>query len=343
MPSRRSVLGACGLLVGSGLAGCADLSDLSRGPPAYSRWVYDPTERFGADRVGYASLDVERFSATRDSLPDSVTGLLDRFDRQVGSVELGDLTRLTAVGFGSLEAGRAGLTLVAEGSFDPAALREEFRMRRDDEWSHLDARAGHDRWSYEAAFLADLEEYRGPAQSTAPAVTAGVALAEESVVVGVALDTGLRGVDPMDAALDAATDRGARYVATDRPARDVTDTLEDDPFVVGVSEPVVEALATEVPPDQPLLREVLEGLRAVGLGPDAGEEPSTTLALVYDAGEFASLDTVRTVVDEVVDGDDAGDDGARVAVGLAQGGRVVVVTAAVGPAELLAGLDGVEL
>jgi len=121
------------------------------------------------------------------------------------------------------------------------------------------------------------------------------------------------------------------------------DTLEDEPFVVGVSEAVVEAVAAEVPADQPLLRDVLDGLRAIGLGTHAGDEPSTTLALVYDAGEFASLETVRTVVDEVADGEDVGDDGAQAEVGLAQGGRVVVVTAAVGPAALLAGVEGLEL
>jgi hypothetical protein len=343
VPSRRSVLGCCGLLGTATLAGCADLSDVTRGPPPYSRWVYDPTERFGAERVGYASLDVERFAAARDGLPESVTGLLDRFDRQVGSVDLGDLTRLTAVGFGSLEAGRAGLTLVAEGSFDPGALREEYRMRRDDEWTRLDPRGDHDCWAYEAPFLASLPEYRGPDQERAPSVTAGVALAEESVVVGATLATDLRGRAAMYAALDAAADPAARYVTVDRPARDVSDTLEDEPFVLGVNEAVVEALAAEVPADQPLLREVLDGLRAIGLGTRAGEEPSTTLALVYDPGEFASLDTVRTVVEEVADGDDVGDDGARVSVGLAQGGRVVVVSAAIGPSDLLAGLDGVDL
>ena len=343
MPSRRSVLGVCGLLAGTALAGCTDLSDVTRGPPAYSDWVYDAPARFGAERMGYATLDVERFAAARESLPDSVTGWLDRFDRQVGSVELGDLTRLTAVGFGSLDDGRAGLTLAAEGSFDPAALRGEYRMGRDDEWTNLDPRAGHDCWSYEASFLADLGDYRAPGQSTAPSVTAGVALSETSVVVGAALGTDLRGTDPMYAALDASEDPAERYVVTDRTARDVTDTLEQEPFVVGVSETVVEALAAGVPADQPLLREVLDGLRAIGLGTHAGQEPATTLALVYDAGEFASLETVRTVVEEVADGQDAGDDGARVNVGLAQGGRVVVVTAAVGPAELLAGLEGVEL
>lgn len=337
------VLGSCGLLAAGALSGCVDVADLSRGPPAYSRWVFDPTERFGAQRVGYGTLDIERFTAARASLPESVTGLLDRLDRQVASVEVRDLRRLTGVGFGSLADGRAGLSLVAEGTFDPAALREEYQMGRDDEWTSLGTHAGHDCWSYEASFLSDLREYRGSDQDRAPSATAGVALSEGSVVVGVALDTDLRGTDPMFASLAAASDPGARYVTTDRPARDVTDTLERQPFVVGVSDAVVDALATEVPPDQSLLRDVLEGLRSIGLATRAGEAPATTLALAYDAGEFASLDTVRSLVEEVADGDDAGDDGRRVRVGLAQGGRVVVVTADIGPGELLAGLDGVDL
>lgn len=343
MPSRRAVLCSCGLLAAGALAGCVDVSDLSRGPPAYSRWVYDPTDRFDAERVGYAMLDVEEYAAARDRLPESVTGLFDRFDRQVASVELGDVSRLTAVGFGSVEAGRAGLTLVAEGSFDPAALREEYRMPRDDEWTALGDRVGHDCWGYEAAFLADLQSYRGPEQSANPSLTVGVGLSTESVVVGAALGTDLRGTEPMDAALAASADPAHRYVVTDRPARDVTDTLEDEPFAVGVSEAVVRSLAAEVPDDQRLLREVLEGLRAIGLGTRAGDDLRTTLALVYDARELASLETVRTVVDEVADGDDVGDDGANVTVGLAQGGRVVVVRTDIGPAELVAGLEGVEL
>lgn len=159
VPSRRSLLGACGLLGASVLAGCADLADLSdytRGPPPFTEWLYDPTARFDAEHVGYATLDGDRLRATEGTVPPTVTELLARAERQFASVDQSDLSRLTAVGFGSIEAGRAGGTFVAEGSFDPDALRSDYRMRRDEEWTDLGDRAGFERWAYEAPFLASL-------------------------------------------------------------------------------------------------------------------------------------------------------------------------------------------
>jgi len=170
-------------------------------------------------------------------------------------------------------------------------------------------------------------------------VTVGVALSPSALVVGVTFASDLRGHEPMDAALAAHESAETRYAERARPANDVTDALESHLFVLGVSTAVVAALRREVSPDQQLPWQVLAGVRSIGHGTGAGEAASTTLVLAYDAGEYASPETVRSFAEKMDDGDDVGDDDTQVRVSLARAGRVVLVETDVAPSELVVGLD----
>lgn len=340
MPSRRGFLSgvATGSVVAS--AGCLDAVEglVDDDLPAYANWLHDPAAVLPVERYAVATVDVGAVRARRDDLPEAARDSLDRADRLAESVSLGDLDRLTALGYGVPDAGTAGLTLTAAGAFDADAVRREIGVRDSRLVTDEGSRDGFQLYAYEPSLFAELREHQGPDQPTPPDLTFGLGVSETALVGGVVLSPNARGLAAVRAAVDAHADATEEIVA-DRYVRDLLVVAGDRELAVVCSRATVTDLAPRV--DDERMRELLADARGLGAGYALADE-RLRVALAGDPAYLADPDRVRSVVEDATDG--ATGDGTTVdRVGVARGGRVVYADLSVPLATIAAVADGVPV
>lgn len=331
MPSRRRFLSgvAAGLTATAGCLNAVEGLVGDDSPPAYATWLYDPAAVLPTDRYALATLDVAAVRETRETLPESADDALGRADRLSESVGLGDVDRLTALGYGAPQAGSSGLTLAAEGSFDTDAIRAEIGV--DD--SHLvtdeGARGEFRLYAYEPSLFGTLREFQGPDQSEPPDLTFALGMTAESLVVGTVLSSEVRGLAAVRAAVDArvsAADDATGGVLGEQYVRDLLVVVGDRELVVGLSRATVADLAARV--DDEETRSLLADADGLGFGYALADE-TLRVALAAAPTDLADPDRVRSILEDSTD-DESEDDGQTVErVGVARGGRVVYADLAV--------------
>lgn len=301
MPSRRAVLGVAGTAALAGLSGCTEtirgVVDDDRRP--YARWLHAPDAVLPADRNAFATLDLSAARTDADSLPDGADDLLARLDRESDAISTADVDRLTALGYGSLP--RIGVTVAATGRFDPVAVRKELSPTTggvDD----LGSYRGHDRYAYAPGFLSDLDRFA--ADGERPDVSFALGVSRSSLVGGVLLAPEVRARAAVRASLDARAGADTRYAETSSGVSDALAVVGDRAFALGCSEGAVAALRARLPAERETLRSVMADCRALGVGVSL---PGTvlTLALSYEPADVVSLETVRRLVEEATDGENA--------------------------------------
>lgn len=327
MPSRRRFLTSVAAAGVVAAAGCLDAVEGlvgAGGPPTYAGWLYDPAAVLPVERYAVATLDVAALRARRDDLPEPAQDSLGRGDRLTESVALDDLDRLTALGCGVPDAGTAGLTLVADGRFDTAAIRDEIGVDDSRLVTDEGAQQGLQLYAYEPSVFADLRRFQGPEQASPPDLTFGLGISETTLVGGIVLSPDTRGLAAVRAAADAhagATDG----VVADRYVRDLLVVVADHELGVALSRATVTDLATRVDDEQ--TRSLLSDAQGLGFGYALTGE-TLRMALAAAPADLADPDRVRSILEDLTD--DADDDGPTVErVGVARGGRVVYADLAV--------------
>lgn len=342
MPSRRAFLAGAATASVAATAGCLDAVEGlvgGDGSPAYAGWLHDPSAVLPTERYAFATLDVAALRDARDSLPDSADDALGRADRLSESVDLADVGRLTALGYGDPEAGSAGLTLAADGGFDAAAVRDEIGVDDSRLVTDEGVREGFRLYAYEPSLFADLRELQGPDQDTPPDLTFGLGATDSSLVVGAALSPDVRGLAAVRAAVDshAGVTEG---VATERYVRDLLAVVGDRALALSLARATVTALAAQV--DDAGTRDLLADADGLGFGYALSDE-TLRVALAADPTELADPDRVRRILDDATD-EEGDDDGPSVErVGVARGGRVVYADLAVPLREVVAASDNVSV
>lgn len=337
MPSRRTFLSGVAAAGLTATAGCLDAVEGlvgDDGVPAYADWLHDPDAVVATDRHAFATLDVAAVRAARGRLPDPAADALGRADRLSESVGLADVDRLTALGYGDPDAGSAGLTLAADGTFDTGAIRREIGV--DD--SHLvtdeGTHEGFQVYAYEPSLFADLRRFQGSEQSSPPDLTFGLGTTQTSVVVGAVLSPEVRGLAAVHAAVDSHVDERSGVVAT-QSVRDLLVVGGDRDLAVGLSRGAVADLAARV--DDEATRSLLADADGLGFG-YALDEETLRVAIAADPADLAAPDRVRSVLEDATADDP--DDGPTVErVGVARGGRVVYADLAV-PLERVVAASG---
>lgn len=327
MPSRRDVLASVAVGGVATTAGCLDAVEGlvgDDGPAAYVDWLHDPTAVLPVERYAVATLDVAAVRDARERLPESVHDALGRADRLSESVGLADVDRLTAIGYGDPHAGRAGLTLAAEGAFDADAVRREIGVDDSSLVTDEGTREEFQLYAYEPSLFAGLREFQGATQPSPPDLTFGLGVREESLVVGAVLSPEVRGLAAVRAAVDSHAG-SAEGVGTERYVRDLLAVVGERELAVGLSRATVADLATRVDGEE--TRSLLADSDGLGIG-YALDEETLRVALAADAADLAAPDRVRSVVEDATE--DTGDEGPSVEqVGVARGGRVVYADLAV--------------
>lgn len=325
MPSRRTFLaGVTGGLTAT--AGCLDAVEGlvgGAGSPGYADWLHDPTAVLPTDRYVVTTLDVAAVRSVRDRLPASGADALGRADRLSESVDIADVDRLTALGYGDPGAGSAGLTLAVEGTFDTDAIRQEVGV--DD--SHLvtdeGTHAGYQLYAYEPVLFGDLRRFQGPEQSSPPDLSFALATRESALVVGAVLSPVQRGLAAVRAAVDSRVGERPGVAAT--PAvRDLLAVVGDHDLAIGLSRAAVVDLAARVADEA--VRSLLADADGLGAGYVLDDE-TLRVALVADPSTLAAPDRVRSVLEDVLD--EREDDPTVERVAVARGGRVVYADLAV--------------
>lgn len=336
MPSRRHLLAAAGTASVASLAGCLDALAGGGTRTDYAGWLHEPRGVIDVDRHAVATLDVGAVRARRDHLSGEADDALGRLDRESESVDLADVDRLTALGYGDPEVGAAGLTLVADGRFDVEAIRGEMGVADSSLVTHEGAHGEFDLYAYEPSVFADLRRFRGPDQQRAPDLTLGLGVTQSTLVGGAVLHPEVRGLAAVRAAIDAGSGDAAG-LTDGRHQRDLLAVVGDRPLATSLSRATVADLATRV--EDPGTWGVLTDAAGLGAGYALGEE-RLRVALAAEPTDLADPDRVRSVLQDATDGDD----GPSVeGVGVARGGRVVYADLAVSAERIAAAVDGFSL
>lgn len=327
MPSRRRFLTGITTAGVAATAGCLDAVEGlvgGEGPPASADWLHDPVAVLPIERYAVATLDVATLRARRGDLPEPVQDGLGRADRLSESVALGDVDRLTALGYGDPDAGTAGLTLVAGGRFDAAAIRREIGVDDSRLVTDEGTREELQLYAYEPSVFAELRRFQGPEQASPPDLRFGLGVSESVLVGGVVLSPDTRGLTAVRAAVDTHADE-TDGIATDQRVRDLLAVVADHELGVVLSRATVADIATRV--DDERTRSLLADAQGLGFGYALGDE-TLRVALAADPADLADPDRVRSVLEDTTE--DTDEDGPTVEqVGVARGARVVYADLAV--------------
>lgn len=333
MPSRRRFLRAAGATaLAAGLAGCSG----SASRPSYADWLYDPALALGERPPwrGFLTADVEAVWANREALPEEWVAATTSFDRSVESVDIEDVDRLTAVGFGDVDLTTVGVTAALTGDIRPEPVVREFTAGSVTE---RDPVAGHRLFGYAPGFLGSIRRNGTVAQGTF-----GLAVAEERAVAGAMLAPEATASDAVAAMVRAGAGDAARL--TDE--RDVDTMLRafDAPtlgmpgFALGVAfDPSITTVVAEwIPTGWRTLGAIVDDLRAVGVGLRFGTTDALTeFVFVYDPGSIAENENLRAAVRKLTR-DSRNPNSGLISARLGPDGSSLVVRTAVSPAEIWA-------
>jgi hypothetical protein len=317
MPSRRSVLASAAMLASAGCAGC-----LGRAEPDWRAWLYSPP--FPAPNYGFVSLDTDELRAHEDALPEEWVRASDRTDRQFDTLAAEDIERVTAVLYEDEGPRRMGGSVALAGVFDPDAVIREFAAGSS--VREVDPVEGHRLFAYRPTAIGPLVAERLGVD--APLTTA-FAVGERTLVGGAMLD---RETEATAAVREMVGKRGeATTPAHADGLGTVLGAFGRDPafgqpaLVAGVSLESWDAVAARVPDTWPTLRQLVDDLRALGLGVSfVGETTLTDFVLVYDPETVFDVENVRAVAEKLREEEQTGDRGI-VDVALTPDGRGVRV------------------
>lgn len=335
MPSRRRFLTGVATAGAVATAGCLDAVEGlvgSGGQPTYAAWLHDPAAVLPVERYTVATLDVAALRARRDDLPEAARDGLGRVDRLTESIALGDVDRLTALGYGDPDAGVAGLTLVADGRFDTASIRDETGVDDSRLVTDEGTREGLQLYAYEPSVFADLGRFQGPEQASPPDLTFGLGVGESTLVGGLVLSPDTRGLAAVRAAADAHAGSTDGIVA-DQYVHDLLVVVADHELGVTLSQATVADLAVRV--DDVRTRSLLADAQGLGFGYALPDE-TLRMALAAAPSDLADPDRVRSILEDATEETDDGDGPTVERVGVARGGRVVYADLAV-PLETVTG------
>lgn len=329
MPSRRQFLATVGATAAAaGLAGC---TSSAREPPA-ERWLYDPSSALGRSLPwqSYLSVDVPAAWRHRELLPDEWVATATSFDQGVDSVDVSDLRRATALGFGTRDLTTIGATVALTGDIDSGQVVHEFT--RGSVTEH-DPVADHRLFGYAPGFFERIHR-RGVTASG----TLGLAVGEEGAVAGGLLAPTGSAVEAVAAMVRAGTGTGSGAPGTDPDLRSVGRALSASPLGsppvaggVAFTEGLATRAAEAVPADWPTLAATVDDLRAFGVGLRfADRDTLTSFVFVYDPRSVAEDENLRAAVRKLATRSDDPDSGV-VGVRLGPDGRSLVVRTTVSP------------
>lgn len=343
MPSRRRFLRAAGATaLAAGLAGCGGQPTR----PGYTDYIYDPTVALGQQPPwrGFLTADVSSVWAERGALPEEWVAATDSFDQSVESVDIEDIDRLTAVGFGDLNLTTVGVTAALTGDIRQQPVVREFAAGSVEEHDPV---ADHRLFSYAPGFLQRVEHNGAVAQGTF-----GLAVAEGRAVAGAMLSP----EGTAREAVAAMVRSGARGDASGRtgtagvpdPDLDVLVRAFDGPtlgmpgFATGVAfdSDIARAVAERVPTKWPTLGAAVDDLRAVGTGLRfVTTEALTEFVFVYDPRSIAENDNLRAALRKLTR-ESRNPNSGLISVRLGPDGRSVVVRSSVSPEQIWADYRG---
>ena len=335
MPSRRQFLRAAGATaLATGLAGCGEQTT----PPSYADWLYDPAVAIGRRPPwrGFLTADVQSVWAKRAALPEQWVAATSSFDRSVESVDIEDVDRLTAVGFGDLDLRTVGMTAALTGEIRPQALVREFAAGGVDEHDPV---AGHRLFTYAPGFLERVRRNGAVSKGTF-----GLAVAEGRAVAGAMLSPDGTAGDAVSAMVRAGTDGGT---ATDRDVHTMLrsfdgPTLGMPEFAAGVAfDPdIAAAVADRIPTRWPTLSATVDDLRAVGAGLRFGTTDALTeFVFVYDPQSISENENLQAAIRKLTRESNKPSSG-LISVRLGPGGRSLVVRTSVSPEQIWADYRG---
>ncbi|WP_276257601.1 twin-arginine translocation signal domain-containing protein [Haloglomus litoreum] len=330
MPSRRRFLATVGATAAAvGLAGCS----ASVGEPPAERWLYDPGTALGQPFPwqAYLSVDVPAAWERREQLPEEWVATATSFDRGVSSVDLADLRRVTALGFGTEGLTTMGTTVAFTGDIEPRPVVREFTRGSVTEYDPV---ADHRLFGYAPGFLARIQREDVTARGTL-----GLAVGEDRAVAGGLLAPEGEAVDAVAAMVRAgAAGESDTVTGADPDLRAVgralnASPLEPPPVSGGVAfdEGLAERLAGAIPEEWPTLAATVDDLQAVGVGLRFAENATlTSFVFVYDPRSIAEDENLQAAVRKLTSESGSPDSGV-VGVRLGPGGRSVVVRTTVSP------------
>lgn len=339
MPSRRQFLATVGAVAGAaGLAGCTEGGGEA---PTYEGWLYDPGAALGRSFPwqAFLSADVPTAWRRRDRLPEEWVASATAFDQGVDSVDIGDLQRLTALGFGTADTATAGVTVALDGDIDPRPVAGEFA--RGPTVAEHDPVAGHRLFGYTPAFLERVRRNGVTAQGSL-----GLAVAEGRAVAGGLLSPDAHAVDTV--ATMARAGAGSRAEGESGPEEGVdgpdpdlrsvgralsASPLGTPPVVSGIAfdERVAIDIAAAIPSQWPTLAATVDDLRAFGVGLRFADTGTLTeFVFAYDPRSIAENENLRAAARKLTDESEAPNSGI-VGVRLGPDGRSLVVRTTVSP------------
>jgi hypothetical protein len=280
-----------------GVAGCSSREEertFEGSLPDYAAWLYDPTPLLSVDNRLYATFDVARLYEHRDLLPEGLFSVFDWVDGHLDAVDIRALGNVTTTAYTEFDRGRwsttpeSGLTLVADGRFDGAAIAAELDALDDvtDAGTHAGYRLHTRRFDWDLGSLGD---------HTA-ALT--VATGPDALVLGVTFDVDEAPERAATLALDARRGEADTVADAHGDAEALLGELGETTFGVGV-DVRTDYLDNFVADD----REDLDAVAAdvVGLGLDLDFEGAAlrgdTLVVFADADAAADADVESLVTD----------------------------------------------
>jgi hypothetical protein len=338
MPSRRTFLRAAGATaLAAGVAGCSGSGSGDTGP-AYERWLYDPGPAVEAPLPwqAFLSVDVPAAWARRDQLPEEWVATASSFDRTVETVDLTDLDRITALGFGSADLTTLGATAAVTGDVDAAAVADEFAAGSS-VVAH-DPVAGYRLFGYAPAFFERIRRNDVTARGTL-----GLAVTDGCAVAGGLLSPDGHAVAPVARMVRAGAGPGddGGVAPPDGDLRSVVRAL-DDPAVgvppvasgIGFDEGVALTISEAIPPQWPTLAATVDDIRAFGVGLRfATDETLTEFVFVYDPRTIAEDENISAAIRKFTN-ESANPDSGIIGARLGPDGRSLVVRTTVSPETL---------
>jgi hypothetical protein len=327
MPSRRRFLATVGATAAAvGLAGCST----AVGEPPAERWLYDPAAVLDQPFPwqAYLSVDVPTAWKRREQLPNEWVATATSFDQTVESVDMSDLDRVTALGFGTEGLTTMGATVALTGDIEPRPVVHEFTRGSVTEHEPV---AGHRLFGYTPPFFDRV--HRNGVTSRG---SLGLAVGEGQAVAGGLLAPEGTAVNAVAAMV--RTRAGASERLPDGDLRSVGRALAASPLgsppvsgAVAFDPDLAVRLAEAIPDDWPTLAATVDDLRAIGVGLRFTEDATlTSFVFVYDPRTITENENLQAAVRKLNDESGTPDSGV-VGVRLGPDGRSLVVRTTVSP------------
>jgi len=304
--SRRSFLKTSGLaaLLGVvGTAGCLETVDdaVGGGPPDYANWLYDPTEVYDSDYVGFGTFDVQTVYENQDELPQGMIDRLDEANEEIDFVDLETMENVTGIAYGYPNRDHGGGSMVVSGEFDVDAITAEIEEESPE--------AVETRTEGDYTLYTFTTERQGDDEDDAVDTnSATIAVSGEQVLVGGMRAPDATSEDAVTTMIEAESGDVARLHDENEDADELVSQLGDATLVMGGTfDANLTNFTDEATPDEVVA--VVDDLVAVGAASDVnGDTVEHVMAFVYEDGDAASTEDVEAVLDNVEEMSDRAED-----------------------------------